>query len=175
MQLGGTRITHPPPNHNWGGMMAPLNFRSFFTGFPRGRCIYPIILVVETLFNGENFLVGEKDSSMSIVGVTLQEASAFQHPLLLQPCVKVMSSTSAISSKSKVLTKQPGHRSFWYVEFPRHDWLLPDRISVYLSRHCLLRRWSPYSSRSTFPWAILNRPGFSEPLDGPVNKQLTNL
>ena len=63
MQLGSIRITHSPPNHHWGGVMAALNFWNYFMGFPRAWSIYPVIPAIETLLNGEDFLICEEDVS----------------------------------------------------------------------------------------------------------------
>ena len=49
MQLGGARITHSPPNHDWRRVVASLKFFNFFMGFPRAWSMYPVILTIGAL------------------------------------------------------------------------------------------------------------------------------
>mgnify|MGYP007063904124 CR=1 FL=1 len=48
--------------------MASLNFWNLFTSFLRTQSTYPVILAVETFFDGEDFLIGKKDPPVTTFG-----------------------------------------------------------------------------------------------------------
>lgn len=70
-----------------------------------------VILVVETLFNGENFHIIEEDFPESIICILLKEIFGFDHSLLLQLWSQKMVCAALISFQSKILPEQPGHSS----------------------------------------------------------------